>query len=110
VTLLDTTGRPHVCVTPHSHECILTDSAVFCARVSQNGWTALIEAARVGSVELVQLLLKKDASIESTNKMGWTALIEACRNAHFDAIKTLVEVGHSNVSHRDRVRSTWRQH
>jgi len=63
----------------------------------------LIEAARVGSVELVRMLLKHGASPEDDNKMGWTPLIEACRNAHFDTIQCLVEEGGARIDHQDKV-------
>jgi len=73
---------------------------------SQNGWTPLIEAARVGSVELVRLLLhqKQDlVDVNAKNNMGWTALMEACRTAHFSTVRCLIEEGDAQVDLRDHV-------
>jgi len=76
---------------------------------SKNGWTPLIEAARVGSVELIRLLLKERpgqarVDVNESNNMGWTPLMEACRNAHFSAIKCLISEGGARVDVRDKVR------
>ena len=74
---------------------------------SVNGWTPLIEAARVGSVELVRLLLhqkRERVDVNASNKMGWTALMEACRTAHFSTVRCLIVEGHARIDLKDHVR------
>jgi len=60
---------------------------------SETGWTALIEAARVGNETLVTYLLSKKASVNLGNDFGWPPLIEACRNAHYEVVEILLNNG-----------------
>uniref|UniRef100_A0A1X7SN03 Uncharacterized protein n=1 Tax=Amphimedon queenslandica TaxID=400682 RepID=A0A1X7SN03_AMPQE len=46
--------------------------------------TALIEAARGGHCDVVELLLKKGADPSHSNNYGNTALIEAAEGRHYD--------------------------
>lgn len=68
----------------------------------QNGWTPLIEAARIGDLDAVKALVGAGASLDAANVMGWTALIEACRNNHILVVRFLLDAG-SDVAHRDKV-------
>jgi len=68
----------------------------------------MIEAARVGSVELVRLLLRlrgqgETVNVEAANVMGWTPLMEACRNGHYEVVKCLIDEGGARADRRDKV-------
>jgi len=78
-------------------------SLTFCVAVcsvNQNGWTALVEAARVGSEQLVALLIDAGADIHKYNVFGWTPLIAACRNGHYNVVEMLILQG-ADVRHTD---------
>jgi hypothetical protein len=47
-----------------------------------NAKTAIVGAAKRGDAILVERLLDKGASVDSTGRDGWTALGEAARNGH----------------------------
>jgi len=54
----------------------------------------LNEAARHGSIEIVQLLLKNGAQVEvATDDHGWTPLYEAIRDNRPDVVRLLLEHG-----------------
>jgi 26S proteasome non-ATPase regulatory subunit 10 len=58
----------------------------------ESGWTALIIAASVGSLPLVQLLIRV-ASINLVTNQHRNALHYACSKAYFDIVQVLVENG-----------------
>ena len=53
-------------------------------------YTPLHLAARTGDLDLVQLLLEREARVEEKADMGYTALLFAAENGHLDVIKELV--------------------
>jgi ankyrin repeat protein len=60
--------------------------------------TALIAAAHLGHVAVVQTLIEAGAPLDHINNIGWTALMEAVvlgdgGRAHSDLIRLLVEAG-----------------
>jgi ankyrin repeat protein len=68
--------------------------------------TALIAAAHLGHVEVVQTLIAARAPLDHVNNLGWTALIEAIvlgdgGNRHAAVLKDLVDAG-ANVNLGDR--------
>ena len=46
----------------------------------ENGWTALMFAARFGAAESVKLLMEAGADLEARSEIGRTALMAAARN------------------------------
>uniref|UniRef100_A0A1X7T4P7 Uncharacterized protein n=1 Tax=Amphimedon queenslandica TaxID=400682 RepID=A0A1X7T4P7_AMPQE len=68
-----------------------------------DGDTALIEAARGGNSDVVELLLKKGADPSHSNYRGDTALIEAARGGNCDVVELLLKKGadpsHSNYKY-----------
>lgn len=68
--------------------------------------TALIAAAHLGHVEVVQTLIKAGAPLDHVNNLGWTALIESIvlgdgGRSHTETLKALVDAG-ANVNLPDR--------
>lgn len=60
--------------------------------------TALIAAAHLGHIEIVQTLIDANAPLDHVNNLGWTALIEAIvlgdgGERHTAVLKILVEAG-----------------
>ncbi|KAG4263867.1 hypothetical protein FPRO04_09195 [Fusarium proliferatum] len=62
--------------------------------------TALIEAASVGDLALVERLIEKGAKVDFPDASGKTALMEASKGGHTQIVKLLLE-NHSNVDHQD---------
>ena len=56
-------------------------------------WTALMYAARQGSVAAVRVLAEAGADVNLTDPDGTTALVLAIINQHYDAARLLVEKG-----------------
>ncbi len=76
--------------------------------------TALIAAAHLGHVDVVEALIEADAPLDHINNLGWTALIEAVvlgdgGRAHIDTVRLLVEAG-ANKSIADREGRTPLEH
>jgi uncharacterized protein len=72
--------------------------------------TALIAAAHLGQVEVVQTLIAAKAPLDHVNNLGWTALIEAIvlgdgGPRHTAVLRALVEAG-ANVNLGDRSRTS----
>jgi ankyrin repeat protein len=68
--------------------------------------TALIAAAHLGHVEVVQVLIKAGAPLDHVNNLGWTALIESIvlgdgGRRHTATLAALVDAG-ANVNIPDR--------
>jgi hypothetical protein len=69
--------------------------------------TALIAAAHLGHVEVVQTLIRAGAPLDHVNNLGWTALIESIvlgdgGPRHTETLRALVEAG-ANVNLPDVV-------
>ena len=72
--------------------------------------TALIAAAHLGHVKVVEILIEAGAPLDHVNNLGWTALIEAIAlgdggSAHTRTLKALVDAG-ADVNLRDRQGNT----
>ncbi len=68
--------------------------------VDQDGWTALMYAARLGQVEIAKELLKKKANLEAKNHAGLTPYLWAAYAGHVDMMKLLHENG-ANIYHEN---------
>ncbi len=55
------------------------------------GWTALLYAAKQGSLESVKLLIEHKAEIDAKNDKNETALFLAAKNNHPDIVEYLIE-------------------
>jgi len=62
-------------------------------RSSYDGFTALMEAARDGSTDILRLLIKYKADVNATDYKGTTALIWAAKRGCLEAVKELVKAG-----------------
>ncbi|KAL7956830.1 ankyrin repeat-containing domain protein [Trichoderma compactum] len=59
----------------------------------KNCRTALHYAAQHGHVEVVKLLVHKEAKLNTKDQQNQTALIDACQNHHEETISALIEAG-----------------
>ncbi|CAL4137312.1 unnamed protein product, partial [Meganyctiphanes norvegica] len=57
------------------------------------GWTPLMQAARHGHLQVLQLLLNMGAAIDKQNKLGMTALHLASVSGHMGTIRALIDGG-----------------
>ncbi|RUS17593.1 chitin synthase-domain-containing protein [Endogone sp. FLAS-F59071] len=80
-----------------------------------DGESAIHHAAATGWVEVVDLLMRAGASIETENKVGTpififkqklTPLVVAAYNGHSDVCARLLDVGHAEINHRDSTGKT----
>ncbi|MGC1457168.1 MAG: ankyrin repeat domain-containing protein [Steroidobacteraceae bacterium] len=68
------------------------------ARAPDGGaFTALVYAARSGSVEAARALLEGGADVNQTTRYGWSALLAATQNSNYQMAKFLIERG-ANVN------------
>ncbi len=63
------------------------------ADLPRGGWTALMYAARQGSIEAATKLAESGADLNLTDPAGSTALILAIINGHYDLAKVLLDKG-----------------
>lgn len=73
-----------------------TDTEVF----GKSGWTALMYAARDGSIEIARALIESGANVDASDRMGGTALMYASRDGHFEVVCALLAAG-ANVDAAD---------
>lgn len=66
---------------------------------------ALLEAAHKGHKDLVQLLLKHKASVNSKNQKGITPLMASAKGGHVEIVNLLLEAG-AQVNERDSAGDT----
>lgn len=59
----------------------------------RRGATALLLAAELGHVSIVEALLDDGASVEARDAAGWTALIAGARSGSRAVVQTLVDAG-----------------
>ncbi|KAF7201731.1 kinase D-interacting substrate of 220 kDa B isoform X2 [Nothobranchius furzeri] len=67
---------------------------------SDNGQTPLMVAAEVGSLEIVQELIRRGACVDMDDVDCWTALISAAKEGHIEVVTELLE-NNANLEHRD---------
>uniref|UniRef100_A0A3Q2PG15 Kinase D interacting substrate 220 n=1 Tax=Fundulus heteroclitus TaxID=8078 RepID=A0A3Q2PG15_FUNHE len=67
---------------------------------SDNGQTPLMVAAELGSLEIVQELIRRGATVNMDDVDCWTALISAAKEGHFEVVRELLE-NNANLEHRD---------
>jgi len=68
-------------------------SGMVTTALPRGGWTALMYAARQGSIEAAEALADAGADLNRTDPEGGTALILAIINAHFDLAAALLRKG-----------------
>ncbi|MGO9568404.1 MAG: ankyrin repeat domain-containing protein [Desulfomonilaceae bacterium] len=54
-----------------------------------HGWTALMEAAKTGHLDVVKLLLDEGADVNAKDNYGWTALKIAEEDGHKEIVELL---------------------
>ena len=57
------------------------------------GWTPLVNAARIGNLEIVKTLIENGADVNVSGAKNWTALLLATRYKHSKIAKILIERG-----------------
>uniref|UniRef100_A0A8C6YYB3 Uncharacterized protein n=1 Tax=Nothoprocta perdicaria TaxID=30464 RepID=A0A8C6YYB3_NOTPE len=62
------------------------------------GWTALHEAVSRNDLEIIDILVKGGAKIESTNAYGITSLFVAAESGQLDALRYLAKCGEASGS------------
>ncbi|KAI8093447.1 Glycerophosphoryl diester phosphodiesterase family-domain-containing protein [Halteromyces radiatus] len=60
-------------------------------------------AVELKNIALLELLIEKGASADITDEDGETALLLAIRNGFSDGVKALIEAGHANVNHSEKI-------
>jgi ankyrin repeat protein len=68
-------------------------SGMVSTTLPRGGWTALMYAARQGSLDAVRVLAEEHAGLNVTDPDGATALVIAIINGHFDLADMLLEKG-----------------
>ena len=63
------------------------------ANVNHREATALIEAADVGQLEAVRLLLDRGANVNAVTRRGWDALMFAAGRGYLEIVKLLLDSG-----------------
>lgn len=61
------------------------------ARSPVDSWTALLAAVETGSLDLVQILLKRGARLSADKQLGYTPLHLACQMGHWHLVPSLTE-------------------
>ncbi|KAM4540675.1 kinase D-interacting substrate of 220 kDa B isoform 1-T2 [Fundulus diaphanus] len=67
---------------------------------SDNGQTPLMVAAELGTLEIVQELIRRGATVNMDDVDCWTALISAAKEGHFEVVRELLD-NNANLEHRD---------
>jgi ankyrin repeat protein len=60
---------------------------------SREGVTPLMEASKLGDIELVRTLLADAAEVNQTSDYGYTPLVFACWKGHIEIVKVLIDAG-----------------
>lgn len=82
-------------------QCLITNGAdVNLNNGGDLGYTPIEAAAREGSLDAIELLLKNGAEINKGNTINSNALIGACISAKNEVLQYLIKKG-ANINHRD---------
>jgi ankyrin repeat protein len=79
---------------------ILLSAGALVNTVDAEGKTALMEAARYGSLDAVKRLLAAGADVNVSDKIGWTALMAAVIHGTPEMVSVLLRAG-ADVNARD---------
>uniref|UniRef100_A0A915KST4 Uncharacterized protein n=1 Tax=Romanomermis culicivorax TaxID=13658 RepID=A0A915KST4_ROMCU len=71
----------------------LSQNTVFGRNHFQELWSPLLNAAKEGFLEIVQLLVNAEADIEQPDVGGWTPLYWACYKNRLSVVKFLIQSG-----------------
>ena len=77
------------------------------ASVNVDGVTALMSAAKKGSVDDVLFFLKEGADVSAVDDFGWTALMYAARNGHADVAKIIIEKDLATLTAENKTKDTF---
>lgn len=66
-------------------------------QVCRKNWTAMHEAAKVGDVDILMLLLRNGGRVNHKDVMGVTPLAVAAEHGHFQIAEILLSCGQSEV-------------
>lgn len=79
----------------------LTTHGAVVDQVCSKRWTALHEAARVGCIDILMLLLRRGGQVSVRDVNGVTPLGVAAEYANLEVLQVLIELG-ENLSSRKR--------
>lgn len=60
-------------------------------------------AVELKDITLLRLLMEKGSSVDIADDDGETALLLAIRTGFSDGVKLLIEVGHADVNHSEKI-------
>ena len=69
--------------------------------VREDGWNAMLFAAKTGKGLVVKMLLAYKPLIDSKNKVGTTALMCAAENGHLEICEMLLKAGANPLAVRE---------
>lgn len=79
-------------------------------RTNEYGKTMLMDAAQSGSAEVVKILIKYGANVNTSTKSGKTALFFAINSLSIDSVKYLLECNYIDLDYKDSSGSTALMH
>lgn len=78
---------------------LITHGAVV-DQVCSKRWTALHEAARVGCIDILMLLLRQGGQVSVRDVDGVTPLAVAAESTNLEVLQVLIELGENLSSHK----------
>ncbi|CAO3590163.1 unnamed protein product [Absidia cylindrospora] len=80
-----------------------TTSAELDFTLSSHHPSPVAMAVELKNISLLHLLIEKGASVDIADEDGETALLLAIRNGFVDGVKLLIETGHADVNHSEKI-------
>lgn len=71
-------------------------------QVCRKKWTVMHEAAKVGNVDILMLLLRNGSRVHQKDMSGVTPLAVAAEQGHFHITEILLNCGESEVSQTEQ--------
>ncbi|KAI8067171.1 Glycerophosphoryl diester phosphodiesterase family-domain-containing protein [Gongronella butleri] len=92
-----------IAVVSGRHKPLPTDTEEYDFTLSSHHPSSVAMACELKNVELLQLLIEKGAPVDVTDDDGETALLVAIRLGFVDGVRVLIEYGHANVNHSEKI-------
>lgn len=81
---------------------ILVAHGAWVEQVCRKNWTAMHEAAKVGQVDILMLLLRNGGQVNHRDVTGVTPLAVAAEHGHFHITEILLHCGQSEKHHHPK--------
>ena len=72
---------------------LLEKGAYVNTKDKESGWTPLMAASLSGGVDVVKLLILRNADVNAKDRFSWTPLMIASRSGHVDIVRILLDAG-----------------